>query len=104
MLIFNRLHGVVSQKIEFFITTAVRTSNCTYLHVQSHGLAAVDCIESHVMGVERNLRVNETIFFSSLYMKDVLQFCKTILVYFSDLQVYIKKWYVVKLILQKLNM
>jgi hypothetical protein len=26
-LTFNGLHGVISQKIEFFITTAVRTSN-----------------------------------------------------------------------------
>jgi hypothetical protein len=29
-LIFNGLHGVISQKIVFFITTAVRTSNPTY--------------------------------------------------------------------------
>jgi hypothetical protein len=28
-LIFNGLHGVISQKTEFFITTAVRTSNTT---------------------------------------------------------------------------
>jgi hypothetical protein len=28
-LIFNGLHGVISQTIEFFITTAVRTSNPT---------------------------------------------------------------------------
>jgi hypothetical protein len=26
---FNRLHGVISQNIELFITTAVRTSNPT---------------------------------------------------------------------------
>jgi hypothetical protein len=26
---FNRLHGVISQKAELFITTAVRTSNPT---------------------------------------------------------------------------
>jgi hypothetical protein len=26
---FNRLHGITSQKIELFITTAVRTSNPT---------------------------------------------------------------------------
>jgi hypothetical protein len=26
-LTFNRLHGIVFQKIEFFIATAVRTSN-----------------------------------------------------------------------------
>jgi hypothetical protein len=30
-LTFNGLHGVISQKIELFITTAVRTSNPTYL-------------------------------------------------------------------------
>jgi hypothetical protein len=30
-MIFNRLHGVVSQKTELFITTAVRTSNPIYL-------------------------------------------------------------------------
>jgi hypothetical protein len=29
-LTFNSLHGVISQKIEFFITTAVRTSNPTW--------------------------------------------------------------------------
>jgi hypothetical protein len=28
-LTFNRLHGVISQKIVLFITTAVRTSNAT---------------------------------------------------------------------------
>jgi hypothetical protein len=28
-LLFNGLHGFVSQKIELFITTAVRTSNPT---------------------------------------------------------------------------
>jgi hypothetical protein len=28
-LIFNRLHGVISQKIELFITTAVRTFDLT---------------------------------------------------------------------------
>jgi hypothetical protein len=33
-LICNGLHGVVSQKIELFITIAVRTSNptCYYIH------------------------------------------------------------------------
>jgi hypothetical protein len=31
-LIFNWLHGVISQKIEFFISTAVRTSNPILVH------------------------------------------------------------------------
>jgi hypothetical protein len=30
-LTFNRLHGVISQKIELFITTAVRTSGPTII-------------------------------------------------------------------------
>jgi hypothetical protein len=30
-LTFNRLHGVISQKMEFFIITAVRTSNFTLI-------------------------------------------------------------------------
>jgi hypothetical protein len=34
-LTFNRLHGVISQKIELFITTSVRTSNPT---MWSHSL------------------------------------------------------------------
>jgi hypothetical protein len=29
-LTFNRLHGIISQKTEFFITTSVRTCNPTY--------------------------------------------------------------------------
>jgi hypothetical protein len=29
-LIFNGLYGVISQKIELFIITALRTSNCTF--------------------------------------------------------------------------
>jgi hypothetical protein len=32
-LTLNGLHGVISQKIVFFITTGVRTSNPTYLFV-----------------------------------------------------------------------
>jgi hypothetical protein len=44
-LTFNRLHGVISLKIELFITTAVRTSNPTRrilpivcpLHIQYEG-------------------------------------------------------------------
>jgi hypothetical protein len=31
-LTFNGLHGIISQKIELLITTAVRTSNPTTLH------------------------------------------------------------------------
>jgi hypothetical protein len=33
--IFNELHGVISQKIELFITTAMRTSNpaCAFLSI-----------------------------------------------------------------------
>jgi hypothetical protein len=30
---FQRLHGVISQKIELFRTTAVRTSNPAFLYV-----------------------------------------------------------------------
>jgi hypothetical protein len=33
---FQQLHGVISQKIEFFITTAVSTSNLTNLDMFSH--------------------------------------------------------------------
>jgi hypothetical protein len=29
LLNFNRLHGIISQKTELFITTAVKTSNST---------------------------------------------------------------------------
>jgi hypothetical protein len=32
--IFNGLHGVITQKIEFFITTAVRISNPTFVKVR----------------------------------------------------------------------
>jgi hypothetical protein len=35
-LAFNGLHGVKSQKIELFITTAVRTSNRKYMNVSSY--------------------------------------------------------------------
>jgi hypothetical protein len=30
-LTFNGVHGIIPQKIEIFITTAVRTSNLTYV-------------------------------------------------------------------------
>jgi hypothetical protein len=33
LLTFNGLHGVISQKIELFITTAVRTSNQFGLYI-----------------------------------------------------------------------
>jgi hypothetical protein len=36
-LILNRLHGVISQKMLLFITTAVRTSNPTGFHLVSNG-------------------------------------------------------------------
>jgi hypothetical protein len=35
-LTFNRLHGVISQKAELFITIAVRTSNPTKVYVPSN--------------------------------------------------------------------
>jgi hypothetical protein len=34
----NGLHGVVSQKLIFFITTAVKTSNSTYASICLEGL------------------------------------------------------------------
>jgi hypothetical protein len=36
-LTFNGLRGVVSQEIEFFTTSAVRTSDPTYCHVTGTG-------------------------------------------------------------------
>jgi hypothetical protein len=37
-LTFNGLHGYISQKTEFFITTAVRTSNTTQIHLYFNGI------------------------------------------------------------------
>jgi hypothetical protein len=41
-LTFNGLHGVISQKIELFITTAVRTSNPTNLNCNNSELTPWD--------------------------------------------------------------
>jgi hypothetical protein len=51
-LTFNRLHGVISQKILLFITTAERTSNraiCGYADLGSEKVPKWDdvCIEFH---------------------------------------------------------
>jgi hypothetical protein len=47
-LTFNRLHGIISQKKELFITTTMRTSNAT-LYIKS--LSFLNIGESHSKSV-----------------------------------------------------
>jgi hypothetical protein len=53
-LTFNGLHGVISQKIVLFITTAVRTSNPIILNVSVCSYVSGDGSERHEGGVLEN--------------------------------------------------
>jgi hypothetical protein len=43
LLTFNGLHGIIAQKVEFFMTTAVRTSYYTKQFYILHGLDLLFC-------------------------------------------------------------
>jgi hypothetical protein len=54
-LTFNRLHGVASQKIELFITTAVRTSD----HVELFITTAVRTSDPIELSITTALRISD---------------------------------------------
>jgi hypothetical protein len=75
-LTFNGLHGVISQKIEPFITTGVRTSNPTYwLLIRIFSIPKMTHICEDRFRLERNLFLNSfrSFFIITWYRTDTLR-------------------------------
>jgi hypothetical protein len=76
-LIFNGLYGVVSQKILLFITTAVRTSNPTYLTL--FGRCFVVSFEKFKINKTKLKRLMESVLtYNKYYEVSRLEICVTL--------------------------